>query len=71
MREKLTVSLDTELIKKIEDIRTKKTTHARTIDDKSHFIEKLLIIGLEKYSQSQHIFDRLNLNNVDITKLNF
>ena len=71
MREKLTVSLDDKLIKELEETRTKETEHPRVIDDKSHFIEKLLTIGLASYKQKQKFFDTINLNNVDLSKINF
>ena len=71
VREKLTVTLDENLIKEIEKTRTEKTDHPKVIDDKSHFVEKLLTIGLHAYKQKQTFFDTINLNNVDLSKVNY
>lgn len=71
MRCKLTVSIEEELIKEIEETRNKKTEHSRVTEDKSHFIEKLLEIGLRKYIEKQRFFDTLDLNNIDLSKVNF
>jgi predicted transcriptional regulator len=71
MREKLTVSIDEELIKDIEQTRTVKTQYAKTTQDKSHFIETLLLIGLHSYRQKQKFFDTINLQNIDLSKINF
>jgi hypothetical protein len=70
-REKMTVSLDKDIIKSIEEIRTMKTQHPRVIDDKSHFVEKLLTIGLHAYKKKMHFFDTINLNNIDLSKVNY
>lgn len=71
MRCKITVSIDESLIKEIETTRTAKTQHPKTTDDKSHFIEKLILIGLHSYKQKQHFFDTINMNNVDLSKINY
>ena len=71
MRQKLTVSLDENLIKDIETTRTEKTSHPKVIDDKSHFVEKILTIGLHSYRQKQKFFDTVNLNNIDLSKINY
>ena len=71
MREKVTVTLDEELIRQIEETRTKTTEHPRTTDNKSHFYEKILIVGLHSYKQKQRFFDTVNLNNVDLSKVNY
>ena len=67
----MTVSVDESLIKELEETRTKKTEHPRTVDDKSHFVEKIIIIGLHSYKQKQNFFDTINLNNVDLSKINY
>lgn len=71
MRCKLTISIDESLIKELEETRTTKTNHPRVIDDKSHFIEKLLVIGMNAYKQKQRFFDTVNLNNIDLSKINY
>lgn len=71
MREKMTISIDEALIKEIEDTRIKKTQHPRVIDDKSHFTEKIIVIGLHAYKQKQNFFDTINMNNVDLSKINY
>ena len=53
MREKVTVTIEDETIKQIEEIRTESTNHPRKVDNKSHFYEKLLIIGMHSYKQKQ------------------
>ena len=71
MRCKLTVSLDKKLIDKLEETRNMETKHPRITDDKSHFTEKILTIGLSAYIKKQKFFDTINLNNVDLSKINF
>ena len=71
IRQKLTVSLNSEIIKDIEEVRLEKTDFPRVIDDKSHFIEKLLTIGLHAYKKKQKFFDTINLNNIDLTKVKY
>ena len=71
MREKVTVTLDENTIKQMEETRTKQTEHPRTIDNKSVFYEKILTIGLHSYKQKQRFFDTVNLNNVDLSKVNY
>jgi hypothetical protein len=71
MRKKLTVSLDEDLIKELERIRTTKESYEKTILDKSHFTETILTIGLTKYKQQKQFFDKINLHNIDLSKINF
>jgi len=71
MRCKLTVSIDEELIKELENIRIQKTEHPKVTDDKSHFVEKILTIGLHSYKQKQKFFDTINLNSVNLSKINY
>jgi hypothetical protein len=71
MRCKLTVSIDESVVEELENTRTTKTEHPRVVDDKSHFIEKILVIGLSAYKQKQKFFDTVNLNNIDLSKINF
>jgi len=70
-RDRLTISINKELIKDIEETRNNKTEHIRVSDNKSQFVEKILIIGLNAYKKKQKFFDTVNLNNIDLSKLNF
>jgi len=70
-REKITISIESDLIKQIEETRIEKKQHPRVIDDKSHFIEKLLTIGLHAYKKKQVFFDTVNLNNIDLSMVNY
>jgi len=71
MRCKLTISIDENLLKELEETRTTKANHPRVTDDKSHFAEKILTIGLNAYKQKQKFFDTINLNNIDMSKINY
>lgn len=71
VRVKMTVSIDKELIDDIETTRKAKTKHPRVIDDKSHFVEKLLTIGLHAYRKKQTFFDTIKLNNLDLSRINY
>lgn len=41
------------------------------MQDKSHFIENIIIIGLKRYNKDQEFFERMKLNNIDLSKINF
>jgi hypothetical protein len=70
-KEKMTVSLYKETIEDIEKSRLEKTLYPRKTDNKSEFVEKLLIIGLHAYKQKQNFFDTINFNSVDLSKINY
>ena len=70
-KEKLTVSIYKETIQHIEQARLSKTSYPKKTDNKSEFVEKLIIIGLHAYEQKQKFFDTINFNNVDLSKINY
>ncbi len=71
MRKRVTITIEETLLDDIEHFRTKKTDFPRIIDDRSHFVEKLLIIGLHAYKDKQSFFEQININNIDLSQIKF
>jgi len=65
------ISVDEGIIKELEELRAKKKQFTLGEEDKSHFTERIIKIGLIEYKKKQDFFDRLDLHNVDLSKINF